>query len=98
MTSTTSTHSTTVWPLAADAPHPDPTVPVELCATSPLGVMGLVCDSFRVVGAFAFGKRDRAARQNSADSVRPVGWHELTFGAASSRLPALWRREPFFAS
>lgn len=65
MTSTTA--PTSVWPLAADAPHCDSTIPVELCATAPLGVMGLVSDSFRVVSAFAFGKRDRAARQNSAD-------------------------------
>ena len=62
MTSTTSAHISAPWPLSADAP--DANLPVTLSASAPLGALNLICDSFRVMGAFAFGKRQ--TRQSSA--------------------------------
>lgn len=64
MTSTTSARLSATWPVAADASTPDATAPVTLSARAPLGAMSLICDSLRVMSAFAFGKR--ATRQSSA--------------------------------
>ena len=62
MTSTPSARIPTPWPVAADAS--DACAPVALNATAPLGALSLISDTFRVMGAFAFGKRP--TRQSSA--------------------------------
>ena len=62
MTLSNSARLSASWP-AAEVPCESPT-PVELTATAPLGAAALISDSFRVLGAFAFGKR--ATRQNGA--------------------------------
>lgn len=64
MTSTTSTHLSATWPVSADAVRSD--APVTLAAGAPLGALSMICDSFRVLSAVAFGKRGRAAQQDSA--------------------------------
>ncbi len=69
MTSTPSARLSATWPvsadaLASDASASDASAAVTLTANAPVGAMSLLCDSFRVMSAFAFGKR--ATRQSSA--------------------------------
>lgn len=64
MTSTTSARISATWPVSADATKAE--APVTLAAGAPFGALHMICDSFRVLNAFGFGKRGRVAHQDSA--------------------------------
>lgn len=63
MTSTTSARLSATWPAAASTSEANS--PVTLTASAPLAAAKMMSESFRVMSAFAFGKR--VSRQSSAD-------------------------------